>query len=93
MQFAFAMVMPFYHLLQISTFEIILFTWLPCFEEEEIRKCSCSCDRVVFVRKDIFELEALSKKFEEEIGVLDEVGKWMSQSDGSSTHPLLIRRH
>jgi len=58
--------------------------------EEEIRKCSCSCDRVVFVRKDIFELEALSKKFEEEIGVLDEVGKWMSQSDGSSTHPCLF---
>ncbi|KAG2660811.1 hypothetical protein PVAP13_1KG460900 [Panicum virgatum] len=58
--------------------------------EEEIRKCPCSCDRVVFVRKDIFELEALSKKFEEEIGVLDEVGKWMSQSDGPSTHPCLF---
>ncbi|KAJ1280407.1 hypothetical protein BS78_04G230200 [Paspalum vaginatum] len=41
--------------------------------EEEIRKCPCSCDRVVFVRKDIFELEALSKEFEEEIGLLDEV--------------------
>ena len=64
---------------------IILFTYLPCFEEEEIRKCSCNCDRVIFVRKDIFELEELSKKFEE-IGILDEVGKQMSQSDGSSTH-------
>ncbi|XP_066332293.1 lysine-specific demethylase JMJ706-like isoform X1 [Miscanthus floridulus] len=56
--------------------------------EEEIRKCSCHCDRVIFVRKDIFELEELSKKFEE-IGILDEVGKQMSQSDGSSTHPYL----
>ncbi|KAF8729161.1 hypothetical protein HU200_017743 [Digitaria exilis] len=58
--------------------------------EEEIRKCPCSCDRVVFVRKDIFELEALSKKFEEEIGILDEVGKLISQNDGSTTHPYLF---
>ncbi|XP_062219985.1 lysine-specific demethylase JMJ706-like isoform X2 [Phragmites australis] len=58
--------------------------------EEEIRKCPCSCDRVVFVRKDIFELEALSKKFEEETGLLDAVGKQMSQSDGSFTHPYLF---
>ncbi|CAN6280317.1 unnamed protein product [Urochloa humidicola] len=58
--------------------------------EEEIRKCSCSCDRIVFVRKDIFELEALSKKFEEEIGILDAVGNRMSQSDGSSVHPYLF---
>ena len=42
------------------------------------------------MRKDIFELEALSKKFEEEIGILEEVGKRMSQSDGSSTHPCLF---
>lgn len=48
--------------------------------EEEIRKCPCSCDRIVFVRKDIFELEALSKKFEE-TGILDELGKHMSQND------------
>nr|CAB3450767.1 unnamed protein product [Digitaria exilis] len=73
-----------------TSFEIILFTCLPCFEEEEIRKCPCSCDRVVFVRKDIFELEALSKKFEEEIGILDEVGKLISQNDGSTTHPYLF---
>lgn len=70
---------------------IILFTTcLPYFEEDEIRKCSCSCDRVVFVRKDIFELEALSKKFEEEVGILDEVGSRMSQSDGFSTHSYLF---
>lgn len=56
--------------------------------EEEISKCSCNCDRVVFVRKDIFELEEISKKFEE-IGILDEVGKQMSQSDGYSTLPYL----
>ncbi|WVZ74091.1 hypothetical protein U9M48_022315 [Paspalum notatum var. saurae] len=58
--------------------------------EEEIRKCPCSCDRVVFVRKDIFELEALSKKFEEEIGILDEAGKHISRSDGSSSHLCLF---
>ncbi|KAF8750238.1 hypothetical protein HU200_012493 [Digitaria exilis] len=58
--------------------------------EEEIRKCPCSCNRVVFVRKDIFELEALSKKFEEEIGILDEVGKLISQNDGSNTHHYLF---
>ncbi|XP_012704579.1 lysine-specific demethylase JMJ706 isoform X2 [Setaria italica] len=58
--------------------------------EDEIRKCPCSCDRVIFVRKDIFELEALSKKFEEEVGILDEVGSRMSQSDGSSTHSYLF---
>ncbi|KAL6634954.1 hypothetical protein ACP70R_027625 [Stipagrostis hirtigluma subsp. patula] len=58
--------------------------------EEEIRKCHCSCDRVVFVRKDIFELEALSKKFEEKIGTLDAVEVKLSLSDGSSTHPYLF---
>ncbi|AQK73762.1 Lysine-specific demethylase REF6 [Zea mays] len=56
--------------------------------EEEISKCSCNCDRVVFVRKDIFELEEISKKFEE-IGILDEVGKQMSQNDGYNMHPYL----
>ncbi|AQK73765.1 Lysine-specific demethylase REF6 [Zea mays] len=79
------------HLLQITDialFMIILFTCLPCFEEEEISKCSCNCDRVVFVRKDIFELEEISKKFEE-IGILDEVGKQMSQNDGYNMHPYL----
>lgn len=52
--------------------------------EEEIRMCSCSCDRAVFVRKDIFELETLSRKFEEENGIVDAVRKQMSH--GSSTH-------
>uniref|UniRef100_A0A0A9HUG9 JmjC domain-containing protein n=1 Tax=Arundo donax TaxID=35708 RepID=A0A0A9HUG9_ARUDO len=58
--------------------------------EEEIRKCPCSCDRVVFVKKNIFELEALSKKFEEEPGIMETVGKQMSQSDGSSTRHYLL---
>ncbi|GJN21929.1 hypothetical protein PR202_gb09452 [Eleusine coracana subsp. coracana] len=57
--------------------------------EDEIRKCPCSCDRVVFVRKDIFQLEALSEKFEEEIRILDVVGKQMSQNDASRTHTCL----
>uniref|UniRef100_A0A0D9YWU2 JmjC domain-containing protein n=1 Tax=Oryza glumipatula TaxID=40148 RepID=A0A0D9YWU2_9ORYZ len=54
--------------------------------EEEIRRCPCSCDRVVFVRKDIFELETLSKKFEEESGILDAVKKQMARRDGASQH-------
>jgi len=57
--------------------------------EEEIRKCPCSCNRVVFVRKDIFELEALSEKFEDEIDVLD-VGKQKSQNYASDTYPQLF---
>ncbi|XP_037454110.1 lysine-specific demethylase JMJ706-like [Triticum dicoccoides] len=57
--------------------------------EEEIRKCPCSHDRAVFVRKDIIELEALSKKFEEEKGIVDAVRKQMSR--GSSTHSYFNR--
>uniref|UniRef100_A0ACD5YSA6 Uncharacterized protein n=1 Tax=Avena sativa TaxID=4498 RepID=A0ACD5YSA6_AVESA len=52
--------------------------------EEEIWKCPCSCDRAVFVRKDIFELETLSKKFEEENGIINAFRKQMSH--GSSAH-------
>jgi hypothetical protein len=70
---------------QISTCLEATFSFvLPCFEEEEIWKCPCSRDRTVFVRKDIFELETLSKKFEEENGIIDAVRKQMSH--GSSTH-------
>lgn len=73
-------------MLILALFEFIIFTCLPCFEEEEIRRCPCSCDRVVFVRKDIFELETLSKKFEEESGILDAVKKQMARRDGASQH-------
>jgi hypothetical protein len=81
-------------LLPLISYIYALFFWssyisLPCFEEEEIRKCPCSCNRVVFVRKDIFELEALSEKFEEEIDVLD-VGKQKSQNYASGTYPHLF---
>jgi hypothetical protein len=41
------------------------------------------------VRKDIFELEALSEKFEDEIDVLD-VGKQKSQNYASDTYPQLF---
>ena len=84
MQFVFLMVRTFNINLDIKLSRGIFFTCLPCFEEEEIRKCPCSCDRAVFVRKDIFELETLSKKFEEENGIVDAVRKQMSY--GSSTH-------
>ncbi|KAG8059777.1 hypothetical protein GUJ93_ZPchr0002g26391 [Zizania palustris] len=58
--------------------------------DEEIMKCHCSCDRVVFVRTDIFELEALSKKFEEESGILDTVEKQMARCDDPSHHSNLF---
>ncbi|XP_039827914.1 lysine-specific demethylase JMJ706-like isoform X2 [Panicum virgatum] len=35
--------------------------------EQELRSCSCKSNRVVYVREDILELEALSRKFEQDI--------------------------
>ncbi|PUZ39912.1 hypothetical protein GQ55_9G381700 [Panicum hallii var. hallii] len=35
--------------------------------EQELRSCPCKSNRVVYVREDILELEALSRKFEEDI--------------------------
>ncbi|KAL6641520.1 hypothetical protein ACP70R_019701 [Stipagrostis hirtigluma subsp. patula] len=35
--------------------------------EQEIRSCPCKSNRIVYVREDIQELEALSKKFEQDI--------------------------
>ncbi|CAL4924018.1 unnamed protein product [Urochloa decumbens] len=35
--------------------------------EQEVRSCPCKSNRVVYVREDILELEALSRKFEQDI--------------------------
>ncbi|KAM3402978.1 hypothetical protein ACQJBY_006642 [Aegilops geniculata] len=35
--------------------------------EQELRSCSCKSDRIVYVREDILELEALYRKFEQDI--------------------------
>lgn len=35
--------------------------------EQELRSCPCKSNRVVYVREDILELEALSRKFEQDI--------------------------
>ncbi|XP_021305628.1 lysine-specific demethylase JMJ706 isoform X2 [Sorghum bicolor] len=35
--------------------------------EQELRSCPCESNRVVYVREDILELEALSRKFEEDV--------------------------
>ncbi|XP_072956870.1 lysine-specific demethylase JMJ706 [Typha angustifolia] len=51
--------------------------------EREIRSCPCNYNRVIFVRKDILELEAQSKKFEREDGIMEEVQKLICQDDGS----------
>nr|CAB3500047.1 unnamed protein product [Digitaria exilis] len=39
--------------------------WFPL--EQELRSCPCKSNRVVYVREDILELEALSRKFEQDI--------------------------
>ena len=35
--------------------------------EQELRSCPCKSNRVVYVREDILELEALSRKFEQDV--------------------------
>ncbi|KQJ97939.1 lysine-specific demethylase JMJ706 isoform X2 [Brachypodium distachyon] len=35
--------------------------------EQELRSCSCKSNRIVYLREDILELEALSRKFEQDI--------------------------
>ncbi|CAN6305742.1 unnamed protein product [Urochloa humidicola] len=40
--------------------------------EQEVRSCPCKSNRVVYVREDILELEALSRKFEQDIGLYKE---------------------
>lgn len=48
--------------------------------ETETCCCSCGHDRVLYVRKDLQEMEVASKKFEQENGILEEI----QQGDGSS---------
>ena len=43
--------------------------------EREIKSCSCGRNRVVFLRMDLLELEAVSQKFEHEDGILGELQK------------------
>ncbi|WVZ57788.1 hypothetical protein U9M48_008130 [Paspalum notatum var. saurae] len=40
--------------------------------EQEVRSCPCKSNRVVYVREDILELEALSRKFEHDISLYKE---------------------
>ncbi|CAN6294130.1 unnamed protein product [Urochloa humidicola] len=40
--------------------------------EQEVRSCPCKSNRVVYVREDILELEALSRKFEQDTGLYKE---------------------
>ncbi|CAL9102486.1 unnamed protein product [Musa acuminata var. zebrina] len=49
--------------------------------ERELRSCLCGFDRIIFLRGDILELEAISRKFEQEIDVLEEVLKQIQQGD------------
>jgi hypothetical protein len=58
-------------MLKVATFVFFsLYFWLIVligYAEQELRSCPCKSNRVVYVREDILELEALSRKFEEDI--------------------------
>lgn len=47
----------------------------------EIVSCNCGASRIIFMREDILELEAVSQKFEQEYGILDEAKKQAQQVD------------
>ncbi|KAJ0970860.1 hypothetical protein J5N97_018819 [Dioscorea zingiberensis] len=40
--------------------------------ETELRSCHCGHNRIIFIREGFIELEAVSKKFEEEEGIIEE---------------------
>lgn len=58
--------------------------------ENEIESCNCGCSRIIFMRKDILELEAASQKFEQEDGILDEAKKQAAQMDDLLMLPNLF---
>ncbi|XP_019709321.2 lysine-specific demethylase JMJ706 [Elaeis guineensis] len=58
--------------------------------EEELRKCPCGYNRIVFLREDILKLEAVSRKFEED-GILEEVQKQAQHVDDSCLQPNLFQ--
>jgi hypothetical protein len=41
--------------------------------EDELKKCSCSHNRYLYLREDISELESMCHEFEKEDGVMDHV--------------------
>ncbi|KAG8092675.1 hypothetical protein GUJ93_ZPchr0012g21125 [Zizania palustris] len=51
--------------------------------EQELRSCPCKSNRVVYIREDIQDLEALSRKFEQDI-CLDKERSGFGNKDGSS---------
>ncbi|XP_073111647.1 lysine-specific demethylase JMJ13 isoform X2 [Elaeis guineensis] len=59
--------------------------------EKELRNCPCGHNHVVYSREDILNLEDVSKKFEQEDGILDEVQKQALEGDGSCPQPNLFQ--
>ncbi|CAL9067248.1 lysine-specific demethylase JMJ706-like isoform X1 [Musa acuminata AAA Group] len=49
--------------------------------DKELRSCHCGSDRVIFMRGDILKLEAISREFEQDNDVLDEVQKQVRQGN------------
>ncbi|URD91419.1 JmjC domain containing protein [Musa troglodytarum] len=48
---------------------------------KQLRSCHCGSDRVLFMRGDILKLEAISREFEQDNDVLDEVQKQVQQGN------------
>ncbi|XP_038982312.1 lysine-specific demethylase JMJ706-like isoform X2 [Phoenix dactylifera] len=58
---------------------------------KELRKCRCGYNRIVFLREDILKLEAVSRKFEQEDGILELVQNQAQQGDDSCLQPNLFQ--
>uniref|UniRef100_A0A0D9XMW6 JmjC domain-containing protein n=1 Tax=Leersia perrieri TaxID=77586 RepID=A0A0D9XMW6_9ORYZ len=57
--------------------------------EQELRSCPCKSNRVVYVREDIQELEALSRKFEKDIFLDKERSGFDSKKQAEKNDPSL----
>uniref|UniRef100_A0A0E0BE73 JmjC domain-containing protein n=1 Tax=Oryza glumipatula TaxID=40148 RepID=A0A0E0BE73_9ORYZ len=56
--------------------------------EQELRSCPCKSNRVVYVREDIQELEALSRKFEKDICLDKEISGFDSYKQAEKNEPF-----
>ncbi|KAH7659085.1 Clavaminate synthase-like protein [Dioscorea alata] len=58
--------------------------------ESELRGCLCGCKQVIFIREDILELEAASKKFEHEGQIVEEGQKHSLLEDDPDLAKLFL---
>uniref|UniRef100_A0A0E0R2X0 JmjN domain-containing protein n=1 Tax=Oryza rufipogon TaxID=4529 RepID=A0A0E0R2X0_ORYRU len=62
--------------------------WREIAFEQELRSCPCKSNRVVYVREDIQELEALSRKFEKDICLDKEISGFDSYKQAEKNEPF-----